>query len=115
MKQKNGHFFCFQCAPLIIRFPTTHTQPTHTTRTQHRWITRFKSGSLGVGEYSYFPNHPTSIYGSTDMLMTLHIVGQVNLTDSEKDKWANVINSFQVLRPLKCTACISLCCARDVT
>lgn len=60
-----------------------------------RWCRKFKSGS-GIGEYSYFPGYPTSVYGSADMLMSLFVVGQLgNLTEAEKDSWAATINSFQ--------------------
>jgi hypothetical protein len=59
------------------------------------WCKRFKSGP-GVGEYSYFPGHPTSVYGSADMLMSLFVLGRLsNLTEAEKDSWAATINSFQ--------------------
>ena len=59
-----------------------------------RWRAQFKSGP-GIGDYSYFPGHPTSVYGSTDTLMSLFVLGQLNLTEAEKDDWAATINLFQ--------------------
>jgi hypothetical protein len=58
------------------------------------WVAQFKSGP-GVGDYSYFPGHPTSVYGSADTLMSRYILGQLNLTSAEADSWAATINSFQ--------------------
>ena len=51
------------------------------------WCEQFRSGT-GVGDYSYFPGHPTSVYGSADTLMSLFVLGQLNLTEAQKDSWA---------------------------
>lgn len=51
---------------------------------------------VGRSRYSYFPGHPTSVYGSADMLMSMFVLGRLgNLTEAEKDSWATTINSFQ--------------------
>ena len=61
-----------------------------------RWIARFKSGA-GVGEYSYSPGKPTSVYGSSDMLMSMYVLKRLgHLADKDKDAWAKTINAFQV-------------------
>lgn len=60
-----------------------------------RWLSSFKSGP-GVGEYSYIPNHPTSVYGAADTLMSLHVLGLLgNLTAGQADEWAATVNAFQ--------------------
>ena len=51
---------------------------------------------VGRSRYSYFPGHPTSVYGSADMLMSMFVLGRLgNLTEAEKDSWATTINRFQ--------------------
>lgn len=51
------------------------------------WCAQFRSGP-GTGDFSYFPGHPTSVYGSADTLMSLSVLGLLNLTEAEKDSWA---------------------------
>ena len=61
------------------------------------WATQFVSGKK-TGEYSYFPNHPTSIYGSADFILSFALVGRLDEhaeTDADKDAWAAQINAFQ--------------------
>jgi hypothetical protein len=59
------------------------------------WSARFKSGDM-LGEYSYLPGHPTSVYGSADMLMSDYILGRTAALDEPaKDAWAATINAFQ--------------------
>eukprot|EP01048_Picozoa_sp_COSAG05_P020455 COSAG05_NODE_3480_length_2034_cov_64.714212_2_plen_122_part_00 len=56
------------------------------------WCAQFRSGP-GVGDYSYFPGHPTSVYGSADTLMSLSVLGRLNLTEADKDSWAVRLSS----------------------
>jgi len=58
------------------------------------WVEQFRSGD-GPGEYSFKKNGPTSTYGTTDMLISRYIVGDLDLSETEKDGWAAVINRFQ--------------------
>ncbi|MBN2157626.1 MAG: hypothetical protein JW776_16385 [Candidatus Lokiarchaeota archaeon] len=60
----------------------------------NRWMQQFKSGE-GIGDFSWKKNGSTSLYGTTDMLISKFIVGHLNLTEIEKDEWAGIINSFQ--------------------
>ncbi|MFW5861111.1 MAG: hypothetical protein ACOCWZ_02590 [Spirochaetota bacterium] len=57
------------------------------------WIRQFVSGEK-TGEYSYKIGGPTSCYGTTDMLISRYIMDELDLTDSEKNQWASVINQF---------------------
>ncbi len=59
-----------------------------------QWVQNFKSGQ-GIGEYSYKKGGPTSFYGTTDTLISLYILNQLDLTEEEKDQWAATINQFQ--------------------
>ncbi|MBD3351728.1 MAG: hypothetical protein GF364_09610 [Candidatus Lokiarchaeota archaeon] len=68
------------------------------------WIKQFRSGSK-KGEYCYkktdvdlekkSQSSTTSLYGTTDMLISLYDINQLHLTESEKDEWAKMINQFQ--------------------
>ena len=61
------------------------------------WQARFRSGP-GVGEFSMRPGHPTSVYGSADMLMSEFVIGRLHETApnaSALASWAATINSFQ--------------------
>lgn len=58
------------------------------------WETRFASGG-GPGEFSFRVGGPTSLYGSTDMLISRAIIGRDVMSEVERDAWAAVINSFQ--------------------
>jgi len=59
------------------------------------WASQFKSGD-GIGEYSYSPGRKTTLYGSTDMLISFFVLGLTkDLSESDKDAWAATINSFQ--------------------
>lgn len=60
-----------------------------------RWARQFKSGD-GPGEYSYARGGPTSLYGTTDILIGKYITGELDgLGEDEKDAWAATINQFQ--------------------
>ena len=62
------------------------------------WRERFSSGP-GAGEFSMRPGHPTSLYGSADMLMSDFILGRLNITAPSATsllQWADTINSFQL-------------------
>ncbi len=58
------------------------------------WSEQFRSGP-GTGEYSWAVNGPTSLYGTTDLVFCKAIMGDLDLTENEKDEWAAVINRFQ--------------------
>ncbi|HSV98289.1 MAG TPA: hypothetical protein VLM75_15300 [Spirochaetota bacterium] len=58
------------------------------------WERQFRSGGV-AGEYSYKIGGPTDSYGSTDMLISRYIIGDLDLTEKQKDEWASVINRFQ--------------------
>jgi hypothetical protein len=58
------------------------------------WMAQFKSGK-GIGEYSYKIGGPTSLYGTTDMLISTFILDDLLLDESQRDEWAQVINRFQ--------------------
>ena len=59
------------------------------------WKAQFKSGE-GIGEFSYEKGGPTSLYGTTDMLISQYIIGDLdNLQQPEKNHWAAIINQFQ--------------------
>ncbi len=60
-----------------------------------KWVAQFKSGD-GIGEYSFAAGGPTSVYGTTDMLISKYIVGDLDgIDEKEKDEWASTINRFQ--------------------
>ena len=49
-----------------------------------------------IGEYSFKRHNQTSLYGTTDTLISHFVLGLTeNLTESDKDAWAQTINSFQ--------------------
>lgn len=58
------------------------------------WMAQFKAGP-GVGDYSYTPGGPTSLYGTTDMVYARYLTGHWDLTEADKDAWAATINQFQ--------------------
>jgi len=58
------------------------------------WLQQFKIGP-NIWEYSYIPNGDPSIYGTTDMLISKYILNDLDLSDQEKDGWADYINTFQ--------------------
>ncbi|MCU0845102.1 MAG: hypothetical protein MUC76_09275 [Spirochaetes bacterium] len=58
------------------------------------WERQFRSGGL-CGEYSYNIGAPADSYGTTDMLISRYIMGDLDLTEKKKDEWASVINRFQ--------------------
>lgn len=58
------------------------------------WIKRFESGEK-TGDYGYEIDGPTSLYGTTDMLISKYDINQLHLTEDEKDEWAAIINQFQ--------------------
>ena len=58
------------------------------------WIRQFESGPV-TGEYSFKIGGPTDSYGTTDMLISRWIIGELELSDPRKDEWASVINRFQ--------------------
>jgi hypothetical protein len=57
------------------------------------WERRFASG--GIGEFGYLPGAATCSYGTTDMLISRYTMGDLELSEKEKDAWAAVINRFQ--------------------
>jgi hypothetical protein len=62
------------------------------------WAAQFRSGP-GVGDFSFWPNHPTSAYGSCDMLISLVVLGrEAELGEAQRDAWASTINQFQDVR-----------------
>jgi hypothetical protein len=59
------------------------------------WAAQFRSGP-GVGDFSFWPNHSTSAYGTCDMLMSLVVLGREGeLDEVQRDAWARTINQFQ--------------------
>ena len=58
------------------------------------WIEQFKSGE-SLGQYSWKKGGPTSLYGTTDMLISKYIINNLSLTEEQKDNWAGFINQFQ--------------------
>ena len=58
------------------------------------WEAQFRSGST-AGEFSFKKNGPTSLYGTTDSLISRYIINQLSLNESEMDEWAAIINQFQ--------------------
>ncbi len=58
------------------------------------WSGQFKSGE-SIGDYSYTQKGPPSLYGSTDILFCKYIMGESELSEKEKDQWADAINRFQ--------------------
>ena len=58
------------------------------------WVELFRSGS-GIGDYSYKKGGPTSLYGTTDMLISRCTLGELDLSEGERDEWATCINQFQ--------------------
>jgi hypothetical protein len=58
------------------------------------WEARFAAGA-GVGEFGYLPGATTCSYGTTDMLISRFTMGDLFLSEAEKDEWAAVINRFQ--------------------
>lgn len=59
-----------------------------------KWIEQFRSGE-GVGEFSWKMGGPTSLYGTTDILISTFILDDLLLFEEQRDEWANIINSFQ--------------------
>lgn len=58
------------------------------------WEARFRSGD-GPGAFGYAIGAPTSLYGTTDMLISRSTIGRSPSDDAERDAWAAVINGFQ--------------------
>ncbi len=59
-----------------------------------KWYEQFRSGE-GIGEFSWKIGGPTSLYGTTDMLISTFILDDLLLHDEQRDEWAEVINRFQ--------------------
>ena len=59
-----------------------------------KWMEQFKSNE-GLGEFSFEIGGPTSLYGTTDMLISSFILDDLLLSENQRDKWAKVINQFQ--------------------
>merc|ERR1712151_75742 len=60
-----------------------------------KWIDRF-SVDYAKGQFSFFPNDASALYGSIDVVHVLASTGLLaNLTESEKDIRAAHISSFQ--------------------
>ena len=57
------------------------------------WEKKFAVG--GTGEFGYLPGSHTCSYGTTDTLISRFTMGDLSLTEAEKDAWAAVINRFQ--------------------
>ncbi len=62
-----------------------------------KWMQQFKSGD-GLGDFSWKKGGPTSLYGSTDILISIFILDDLLLSDSQRDQWANTINQFQNIK-----------------
>lgn len=58
------------------------------------WMKQFKSGDR-IGEFSFKKGGPTSLYGTTDMLISTFILDDLQLSENQKDEWSRVINQFQ--------------------
>ena len=58
------------------------------------WMEQFKSGE-GIGEFSWERGGPTSLYGTTDMLISIFILNDLMLFNHQADEWATIINQFQ--------------------
>ena len=59
-----------------------------------QWAARFKAGR-GIGEYSFRKGGPTTCYGTTDILISKCIMGDLQLSEKEKDSWAESIHALQ--------------------
>lgn len=60
-----------------------------------RWMKEFKSRD-GVGEYSLIKsNQESNLYTTADVLISKYVLGQLKLTESEKNSWAAKINDYQ--------------------
>ena len=60
----------------------------------NKWFTQFRSGE-GLGEFSWKKGGPTSLYGTTDTLISTFILDDLLLSEDQRDEWADVINKFQ--------------------
>lgn len=58
------------------------------------WERQFASGDA-PGEFSFKRGGPTSLYGTTDMLISRATLGMAPESEQERDRWAAVINRFQ--------------------
>ncbi len=61
----------------------------------HEFIAQFKAGTA-IGDYSYKKGKTSpDLYGSSDILMTLYIIGDLHLDEDEKLSWIETLQSFQ--------------------
>lgn len=58
------------------------------------WEAQFASGDL-PGEFSYARGGPTSLYGTTDALISRATIGLAPSDENERAAWAALINGFQ--------------------
>ncbi len=61
------------------------------------WEAQF-TADTDVGSFRYRVSGPVSLYGTADMLISRATMGALDLTEEQKDRWAAVINGFQVPR-----------------
>jgi len=60
----------------------------------NKWFEQFRSGD-GLGEVRWKKGGPTSLYGTTDTLISTFILDDLLLSEEQRDEWAERINSFQ--------------------
>lgn len=63
------------------------------------WLKQFQltdTSGHPINQFSFSPNtNVAGVYGSADVLHILYTVGQLNLTESLRQKWVQHVNSFQ--------------------
>jgi len=61
----------------------------------HEFVEQFRAGEA-IGDYSYKKGKKEpDLYGSSDILMTLHTINALNLNEKQKQEWIEILQGFQ--------------------